>query len=1201
MRFPVLCSIFALWVSAIEASATPWPSSPGCTSEEFQTFSADVDSVRGDTLLLLNNNRFNHNRSIIELLGDSLAAGNFSRHYKMTEIVGVDNQVIRSHLDGVMQLTAGTVAQFHSGPVLHDAVKNGVLADLSDLFTDPQYGLVGKIPAPLRGACQKQGILAGDENATYCVPVGGYAIVLFYNKRLLDEAGVRYPFETWTEVQNAFLRLVAHHRPRIPDFYPVSFAGDMDGSAWYMCTWLDYLSMRMFGPEFHLRLMTGEIDWAADPRPRRVFTEWADLVRTAVHPLWWQRSWPTIFADIVSRRSAFALSGDYVRTNRMAGRLVDPENATRGLETTKRFLAEDMGWQRFPIIDPAVPIGEDVPIDAWLLSRPSALHGVPEAEERVQAGKRVIAALMSQRAHQILMDPAGAGLDVDVLPTSSRTDILPADDVTAAQFDTVIAKADMLLQFYDRNVVPAFNTPSQRIFHGFLRGNLTLDFALQSLEALRQTVYIQRAPVPLIYPPPGHYVEPISVTLILPIDELIGTTGTIYYTVDGSVPTVASSRYVAPVNVVTSATVRAMSIVPGLAPSDITGASYVFPMADDVWRIASITSGSVAAACILLIGIVAGCRVWRNSVRHQATLRKQKAAEELLITQRNVAEARTAARTAFVSRMSHELRTPLHVILGYGQLLRETFQSAEVDATARRSAKQRAGNTISAQSELLHAGSLSNGPLMSAGGRAPPSSAGWSMPGSEVDMRGSTRDSETVVPPQQLQEEYVEQMMLAASQLLELVNDVLDISRVDTGTQQMVIESVDVGTLVEQVALQLEPIAQSRRVVIFSNVSEGTVVQTDRRCLRQVVCNILANAVKYNRPGGRIDIASALLPGEPAARLSCTPVESPRSIFPTGSGAGQRAASHSGGASVSTPSSVETLPRLVLSFSDTGYGIPADALGRVFDMFERIHTRHYVDVDGAGIGLAIVRRLTEALGGTARVASTVGVGTTFSVILPLTCPDFVRTRGVSTSTPTVSTTTDGPTIVHASRPRGATLPHHARPRFHGKVLQVEDSPANIRLMECALASQRGLVLLTEVTGTDGLARAVSDPPDLILQDLHLPDMSGFDVLRALRANPQTAHIPCIAVTAAAMQQDVDAMVAAGFDAVLTKPFTRADLWSLLSQFLSAAPRIQSAAPDTPMGKPQSTEVLLPAGPVVPLADALKSSAKEGIESSPKVV
>ncbi len=309
----------------------------------------------------------------------------------------------------------------------------------------------------------------------------------------------------------------------------------------------------------------------------------------------------------------------------------------------------------------------------------------------------------------------------------------------------------------------------------------------------------------------------------------------------------------------------------------------------------------------------------------------------------------------------------------------------------------------------------------------------------------------------------------AGQHLLSLINDVLDLSSLEGGEVRVQLGPVALAPLVDATLPLVESLARQRKVKLRAGSVAG-VALADATRLRQVLLNLLTNAIKYNAEGG-----SVTLNAEPRAEW------------------------------------------VVLRISDTGRGMSDEQLRHVFEPFNRLGLEHE-DIEGTGIGLAIVKALVERMGGSVHVDSTPGVGTVFELRLPLAVPAAEPACGAPDAA--------------AQRPHLAST---RRPGERPSLLYIEDNPVNVLIVEELVNLRTGLRFSAAVDGTSGVARARELRPDLILVDMQLPDFDGIEVLRRLRADPLTQDITCISLSANALRQDVDAALAAGFAAYWTKP------------------------------------------------------------------
>ena len=334
------------------------------------------------------------------------------------------------------------------------------------------------------------------------------------------------------------------------------------------------------------------------------------------------------------------------------------------------------------------------------------------------------------------------------------------------------------------------------------------------------------------------------------------------------------------------------------------------------------------------------------------------------------------------------------------------------------------------------------------------------------------------VPPSHA--ESVAHISRAGKHLLSLINEVLDISRIDAGQFAMAPEPVEVHTFLVEALERIQPLAQRHQVEARLETQPETAgslyVHADRPRLHQVMFNLLSNAVKYNHPGGRVAVSYR------------------------GDG-----------------------PNVRMTVADTGRGIEPDKIARLFLPFERLGAES-TDVEGAGIGLALSRGIVTALQGEFRVESHVGEGSTFWITLPRT---EVPATVTETAEPTVSPAAVVPPSPAPPKPAGGT--RHT-------LLYIEDQDLNLRLVERILNPRPEYRLLTALQGGAGLNLAREQRPDLILLDLNLPDMTGDEVLHRLKSDPAVRHIPVIMVSADAMGERIEHLLRLGASGYLTKPY-----------------------------------------------------------------
>jgi PAS domain S-box-containing protein len=327
------------------------------------------------------------------------------------------------------------------------------------------------------------------------------------------------------------------------------------------------------------------------------------------------------------------------------------------------------------------------------------------------------------------------------------------------------------------------------------------------------------------------------------------------------------------------------------------------------------------------------------------------------------------------------------------------------------------------------------------------------------------------------QRDSVEHITKAARHLLVLIDEVLDRSRVESGELSLSMEPVSLADVVGEAVGMVRPLAAASGVHIDGLGHGGEQhVRADRQRLKQVMVNLLANAVKYNRDGGEVSVT---------------------------------------GEAVSDG-------RIRLVVADTGIGIAEHDLALLFSPFERLGAEQS-DVEGTGLGLILTKQLVEAMGGKTGATSQTGVGSSFWVELPVV--DAPAEQPADTLQPTM-----------------VPAPFSSRART---VLYVEDNPSNVKLVERLVARRPEVTLLVAMEGRIALELAREHQPSLILLDLNLPDVSGEEVLRRLRAEPRTSATPVVVLSADATPGQVQRLRANGATDYLTKPFDIARLLAVI--------------------------------------------------------
>ncbi len=358
--------------------------------------------------------------------------------------------------------------------------------------------------------------------------------------------------------------------------------------------------------------------------------------------------------------------------------------------------------------------------------------------------------------------------------------------------------------------------------------------------------------------------------------------------------------------------------------------------------------------------------------------------------------------------------------------------------------------------------------------------------------------------PREDQTEAIAAVQEASGHLLSLVNDVLDIARIESGRESFSLEPVALETTVEDCVRLVAPSALSHHIKITRVLGDcaDAYVLADRQRLVQALLNLLSNAVKYSGNDAHIFVE--------AVRES-----------------------EAGGTAPDGGSTPARGDYVRLSVRDTGPGFGPDEKARLFQPFERLGAER-TTVPGTGLGLALTRKLVQAMDGTIGVESEQGAGSTF----------WIRLNRSPAA---------------ASKPRARRKPPAAPPIITGQrtVLYVEDNLATIGLMEEVFSMRPQIHLLTAMQGGLTLELAREHHPDLIVLDLHLPDIQGDQVLAQLRADPRTAGIPVVMCSADATERRRKELIAAGAYAYLTKPVKVQRFLRMLDDVLNSIPVISA--------------------------------------------
>ena len=352
---------------------------------------------------------------------------------------------------------------------------------------------------------------------------------------------------------------------------------------------------------------------------------------------------------------------------------------------------------------------------------------------------------------------------------------------------------------------------------------------------------------------------------------------------------------------------------------------------------------------------------------------------------------------------------------------------------------------------------------------------------------GFTQLLETGAPaPTANQQRSIDHILKAGWYLLELINEILDLALIESGRLSMSKEPVSLAEAMLECRAMVEPQARQRGIgMTFPRFDVPCFVIADRTRVKQVLINLLYNAIKYNRPQGSVSV-------------ECT---------------------------TAGPDAIR------ISVRDTGVGLTPHQLGQLFQPFNRLGQESGTE-QGTGIGLVMTKRLVELMGGQLGAESTPGVGSVFWVELDLAAAPLLPVTDLGPTTAALKLAPDG-------KPQRT-------------LLYVEDNPANLELVEQLIARRPDLRLLSAPDARLGIEFARACLPEVILMDINLPGLGGLEAMKILRADPVTAHIPVIALSANAVPRDIERGLEAGFFGYITKPIVVGRFMDALDEALIVA-------------------------------------------------
>lgn len=341
----------------------------------------------------------------------------------------------------------------------------------------------------------------------------------------------------------------------------------------------------------------------------------------------------------------------------------------------------------------------------------------------------------------------------------------------------------------------------------------------------------------------------------------------------------------------------------------------------------------------------------------------------------------------------------------------------------------------------------------------------------------------------------VQEILHAGNHLLDLINEVLDLAKIEAGKLEISMESISLHNMVNECMTLVTPLALQRGISLKDNLSVciDQSVYADFTRLKQVILNLMSNAIKYNKRGGSVMLHCELV----AAK------------------------------------------RLRITVEDTGLGLSEAERQLLFQPFERLSAK--ADIEGTGIGLVVSKHLVEAMGGIIGVDSEVGSGCKFWIEL-----------GIRENLEIVATNNHD-----EDEKAESSIDHYGSGQK--KLLYIEDNPANMRLVKQLLEKRSNIELICAEDAIIGIEYAQSLVPDLILLDINLPGMNGFEALNRLSKIEQTHKIPVVAISANAMTKDLEKGVKAGFAAYITKPINIKHFYQVIDEIFDALPEAKKRA------------------------------------------
>jgi signal transduction histidine kinase/ligand-binding sensor domain-containing protein/DNA-binding response OmpR family regulator len=421
-----------------------------------------------------------------------------------------------------------------------------------------------------------------------------------------------------------------------------------------------------------------------------------------------------------------------------------------------------------------------------------------------------------------------------------------------------------------------------------------------------------------------------------------------------------------------------------------------------------------------------------------------------------------------------------------------------------------------------------------------------------------------------------------AQRLLGLINQLLDLSKLESGKMPLRAAPGNLVEFLQNLATAFAPLAERKRIALrFESKEKKLLVYFDRDKAEKIFGNLLSNAMKFTPEGGEIVVSVERMKGEERRVMGeerpspFTPRPSPFALHP------------------SSNEFVEITVR------DTGIGIPAEKLPHIFDRFYQVDASATREYEGTGIGLALVKELVELHHGTVSVASKVGQGTTFTVSLPLgkghLAPEEILEISEQYSVAQASLPADKMSALHPfAESEQSSVTSERVTTNDQRPATSNQQPATSDQQQASSDEQRDLVLIVEdhaemrryvrqelepayrvleaADGEEGLAAALEAIPDVVISDVMMPKMNGYELCSRLKTDERTSHVPVILLTAKADQPDKLAGLETGADDYLGKPFDRHELVARVKNLIALRRKLRERFTKQIVLKPSEVRV-----------------------------